>query len=305
MLEIKSGRLTALASPRLQAAATVFVLLLQRTPILKVLVEADVRAAAGVPQILRSAVVAAVTLGACDALSGATTFVSNPSGPAEATVGETFGLVFSIIGSESSGGGAGSWTILGPLPPGLGILNAVEGPTDTFKLNQGSGAITGTPTESGSWDVTFKAWEKSGQDGDQWDTEKLGPLPVVTIVASGNGQLIGGTPVDGLPDWFFSEWFGYYNTALTPWLFHAEHGFVFSGPGSTNANLYLFDIAMGTWWWTSESSYPYLYAFNPLADNAGTDIGGAWLFYFENSKGPRAFSVMTGADAGAFLFFNP
>ena len=99
MMEIHSGRLTALASPRLQAAATVMVVLLQRTPILKVLVEADLRAAAGVPQILRSAVVAAVSLGACDTLSGATTFVSNPSGPANATVGETFGLVFSITGS--------------------------------------------------------------------------------------------------------------------------------------------------------------------------------------------------------------
>ncbi|RKX34803.1 MAG: hypothetical protein DRP71_05980 [Verrucomicrobia bacterium] len=305
MLEIKSGRLTALASPRLQATATVFILLLQRTPILKVLVEADLRVAAGVPQILRSAVVAAAALGACDTLSGATTFVSNPSDPAEATVGETFGLVFSITGSDSSGGGAGSWTITGPLPPGLTVLNAVEGPTNTFKLNQGSGAITGTPTESGSWNVTFKAWEKAGQKGEPWNTEKLGPLPVVTIVVSGNGKLIGGTPVDGLEDWFFSEWFGYYNTTLTPWFFHAEHGFIYCDPDSTSANMFAYDEGMGTWWWTSESTYPYLYAFNPPADNSGTDIESAWLFYFEASKGPRAFSVMTGANAGAFLFFNP
>lgn len=305
MLEIQSGRLTALASPRLQAAATVLVLLLQRTPILKVLVEADVRAAAGVPQILRSAVVAAAALGACDTLSGATTFVSNPSDPAEATVGEPFGLVFSITGSDSSGGGAGSWTITGPLPPGLSILNAVEGPTNTFKLNQGSGAISGTPTEPGSWDVTFKAWEKTGQNGEPWNPEKLGPLPVVTIEVSGDAQLIGGAPVDGLQDWFFSEWFGYYNTTMDPWFFHAEHGFLFSSQGSSNANLFFYDGGMGTWWWTSESSYPYLYAFNPPADSAGTNIGSAWLFYFEESKTPRAFSVMTGADAGAFLFFGP
>ncbi len=190
MLEIHSGRLTALASPRLQAAATVFVLLLQRTPILKVLVEADVRVAAGVPQILRSAVVAAAALGACDTLSGATTFVSNPSSPANATTGETFGLVFSITGSDSSGGGAGSWTITGPLPPGLTIPGAVEGPTNTFKLNTGSGAITGTPAESGSWDVTFKAWEKTGQNGESWSIQKLGPLPVVEIVVSASGELV-------------------------------------------------------------------------------------------------------------------
>ncbi len=95
-----------------------------------------------------------------------------------------------------------------------------------------------------------------------------------------------------------------HNTSIAPWLFHAEHGFLYGEPSSTNANLFIYDSAMGSWWWSSESSYPFIYAFDPPADSAGTDIESAWLFYFEESKAPRAFSVMTGADAGAFLFFG-
>lgn len=180
----------ALRSPRLKAASTVLLLLLQRTPVLKILVEAESGAALGVPQILRSAVVAVAALGAVDTVTGATTFVSNPDSPVNATSGEAFAMVFSITGSESAGGGAHSWTITGPLPPGLSITGATAAANDTFKLNSATGSITGTPTEAGTWDITFKAWEKANQGGESWDTEKLGPLPVVRIEVSASGALV-------------------------------------------------------------------------------------------------------------------
>lgn len=186
MIQLYNG----LRSPRMKAASTVLLLLLQRTPVLKYLVEAESGAALGVPQILRSAVVAAAALGAVDTVTGATTFVSNPDSPVNGTSGEAFAMVFSITGSESAGGGAHSWTITGPLPPGLSITGATAGANNTYLLNSATGSITGTPTEAGSWDVTFKAWEKENQKGDSWDTEKLGPLPVVRIVVSGSGALI-------------------------------------------------------------------------------------------------------------------
>jgi hypothetical protein len=118
-------------------------------------------------------------------------------------------------------------------------------------------------------------------------------------------SLIGGIPVQGLQDWFLSPWFRYYNTTLAPWLFHAEHGFIYHDPGSTNASMFVYDDSMTAWWWTNESNYPYIYAFNPPADNAGTDIESAWLWYFEDSKTPRSFGVVTGPSADGFLFFNP
>jgi hypothetical protein len=115
----------------------------------------------------------------------------------------------------------------------------------------------------------------------------------------------GGIPIDDLEGWFFSEWFGFYATILDPWLFHAEHGFIYRYPESRNGSTYFYDDAMGAWWWTSETIYPFIYAYNPPADNAGTDTGDAWLWYFEDSKTPRVFGVATGDDAGAFLFFGP
>jgi hypothetical protein len=117
--------------------------------------------------------------------------------------------------------------------------------------------------------------------------------------------LLGGTPIDGLPGWFFSEWFGAYNTTQAPWLFHAQHGFIYRYPESTNASLFIYDDAMGAWWWTNESVYPSLYVFNPPADLGGTQIGSEWLWFFEGANGPRWFSVLMGDSAGSFLSFDP
>ena len=143
--------------------------------------------------------------------------------------------------------------------------------------------------------VVFWAELADGRDG----------IFLWSMPSGGNDPLIGGTPVDGLEGWFYSDWFGYYSTTLSPWIFHAEHGFIYRDPGSSNASMFVFDDAMVAWWWTSESNYPFLYAFDPPADNAGTDITSAWLWYFEETKTPRSFGVVTGNNAGSFLYFGP
>lgn len=117
--------------------------------------------------------------------------------------------------------------------------------------------------------------------------------------------LLGGTPVDGLKGWFLSEWFGAYNTTNAPWIFHAQHGFIYRHPESENESMFVYDDAMGAWWWTNETVYPFLYAFDPPSDNSGTDIDSCWLWYFEDNSDPRSFGVVTGNDAGEFLFFGP
>jgi hypothetical protein len=69
--------------------------------------------------------------------------------------------------------------------------------------------------------------------------------------------------------------------------------------------MFVYDDAMGTWCWTKETVYPFIYAYDPPADNAGTDIDSAWLFYFEDSRTPRVFGVVDGAKAGQILYFGP
>ncbi len=36
--------------------------------------------------------------------------------------------------------------------------------------------------------------------------------------------------------------------------------------------MYFYDDAMGAWWWTSRNVYPFIYVFDPPADNGGTDV---------------------------------
>ena len=133
-----------------------------------------------------------------------------------------------------------------------------------------------------------------------------GSFSIVLGDQSGSSEpLIGGTPVEGLEGWFLSEWFGYYSTEFAPWLFHAEHGFIYRFPESSNASTYFFDSAMGAWWWTNVSDYPSLFVFNPPVDQGGTDIGFEWVWYFEGSSGPRYFSVLTGDYTGSILRFHP
>ena len=111
--------------------------------------------------------------------------------------------------------------------------------------------------------------------------------------------------MEGLESWYLSDSFGYYSTAFAPWIFHAQHSFIYRHPLSTNENMFIYDDAMAAWWWTDETVYPFIYAFDPPADNAGTDIESEWLWYFEGTKTPRSFGVVTGPIAGSFLFFDP
>lgn len=118
-------------------------------------------------------------------------------------------------------------------------------------------------------------------------------------------KLIGGAPVEGLEDWYLSDWFGYYNTTFDPWLFHGEHGFIYRWPESTNQQTYIYDDAMKAWWFTREVDYPSVYVWDPPADKGGTQIASAWVWYEKGTKSPRVFYVLAGPDAGKTLTFDP
>ena len=90
------------------------------------------------------------------------------------------------------------------------------------------------------------------------------------------------------------------------WLLHLDHGAIYRHPESTNAGIYIYDDAMGAWWYTDQAFYPFIYVFDPPGSNdQGTDIGSDWLFYFEESNDPRQFGIVTGDHADLFLFFDP
>jgi hypothetical protein len=78
--------------------------------------------------------------------------------------------------------------------------------------------------------------------------------------------------------WHFTSWFGSYNTNFAPWVFHAEHGWLYLIEGDSTG-FYLWDTQMESILWTSASVYPSIYRFSD----------SSWIFYQKGSSNPRWF----------------
>ncbi len=79
--------------------------------------------------------------------------------------------------------------------------------------------------------------------------------------------------------WFSSTWFGAFNLNFSPWIFHAEHSWMFVSDGSTAESVFLFDLSSESWFFTGDATYPNLYSFGR----------NSWVFYFVGTSGPRNF----------------
>jgi hypothetical protein len=83
--------------------------------------------------------------------------------------------------------------------------------------------------------------------------------------------------------------FGYYAFLSANWMHHADLGYEYVSPGN-GPEVYLWDLASGHWWYTNNTTFPYLYDFTL----------NAWLYYFPDTKNaghyttnPRYFVNMT------------
>ena len=135
-------------------AATWLLLLLQRTPALRL------AAAAGefvtptrIGSLLKAVFTASASLGAVHSLAGATTLTTTQTSPVSATIGTALQLGFAITGSKSP---AASWTVSGSVPPGLTFTGGVTGGT----INVANLTLSGTPTAVGSYTFSLRGWEK-------------------------------------------------------------------------------------------------------------------------------------------------
>lgn len=145
---------------RLTVPGTLLLVLLQRTPLVRALSQAEtVLAASPIGQVLRSAMAAVASVGVMHSLAGATQFVQNPAGTVNATVGTEVQVAFTYTGTPSS---PASFTInSGALPPGLSFTPAPQGSV----IPSGTPAITGTPTQAGSYSVAVQGWNGPGGTG--------------------------------------------------------------------------------------------------------------------------------------------
>lgn len=92
---------------------------------------------------------------------------------------------------------------------------------------------------------------------------------------TGGGDIFGGISIGN--DWYSSSWFGSYNKAASPWIWHDEHGWMFTTSNASN-NIWYWTTDMG-WLWTSNMVYPFIFRQNE----------NSWLWYVKGSKNPRWF----------------
>lgn len=85
--------------------------------------------------------------------------------------------------------------------------------------------------------------------------------------------------------WFWSDWFGSFNTAFAPWLYHNEHAWLYPF-GQDPHSVVFWDGSMNAFWWTGDAIYSSMYRFS---DNS-------WLWYQPGTRSPRWFlNLKTGA----------
>ncbi len=78
--------------------------------------------------------------------------------------------------------------------------------------------------------------------------------------------------------WKWFDWFGYFNINSSPWIYHSTLGWLYAYGTSTDS-IWFWDAQMNAFWWTSRTTYPYLYRASD----------GSWLYYQEGSSNPCWF----------------
>jgi len=153
----------------LHAPAGLLVILLQRTPALRIFSQVEGLFESSGGAVLKS-IFGLAALGAYNSVAGATSFSVAPDAtPAKAAARATFAIAGSVgtalNESFSVSGAPGtpkSWSVSGTLPTGLSVSGG--NPVNvTASLPQMT--ITGTPTTAGSWTVNVTAWDSSNAKG--------------------------------------------------------------------------------------------------------------------------------------------
>ena len=180
----------------IQLPGALLIALLQRTPVLRVMAGAEpLVAGSSVAVVLRSAFTGLASLGAVQALAGATTFIvqqgqtqivrdGDPprfNNPANGTVGVDIAPVaFTVIGVSPPAPPA-SFQIKN-LPPGL----TVSGINSNGVVNVSTGVINGRPSTPGTFVTTITAYEFLNGPA-QAGNDTVGPITVTFVIAAGAG----------------------------------------------------------------------------------------------------------------------
>ena len=141
--------------PWLNAPITLLVMLLQKTPVLKLVSLTDEMVPTLSPtSILQTTVVAAASLGAVHTLVGASGIVSSPSS-LTATTGIAANAVFTVTGTIAD---PSSWQLIGNIPPGMNFSGLTSSGIVNVVTANGAAVLSGTPTTPGTYTFQMIAY---------------------------------------------------------------------------------------------------------------------------------------------------
>lgn len=141
--------------PWLNAPITLLVMLLQKSPVLKLVSLADEMVPSLSPtSILQKTVVAAASLGAVHTLVGASGIVTTPTS-LTATTGIAATAVFTVTGTIAD---PSSWQLIGNVPPGMDFSGLTSSGIVNVVTANGAAILSGTPTTPGTYTFQMIAY---------------------------------------------------------------------------------------------------------------------------------------------------
>jgi len=166
------------------------VTLLERTPVLRALITVETPLFTPIGSLVRALVVPAAALGAVHTLVGASTqLVANTTLPAKATVGQPFAMSVAITGLGVSF--AQSWDVTNSLPPGvIPAGSVISGGQFVINSSNGTLALSGTPTTSGTYTFTARGYQFTNRTG----PVTTGSTSIVVVTAPNAAPVITRAP---------------------------------------------------------------------------------------------------------------
>jgi autotransporter-associated beta strand protein len=138
-------------------------------------------------------------------------------------------------------------------------------------------AATASDLRATYYDGTTNVWSSSSLYSTYGSKIDLTGYTVVTDTSSFLSWSDCGVPVNG---WNDSSWYGWFcfDTSFGNWIYQQYHGwqYIFA---AGNGVIYPYDVATGSWWFTSEGYYPYIYDYE----------ASTWLYYVGGTTPNRTF----------------
>lgn len=187
-----------------------------------------------------------------------------------------------VVGRYSNRDGLGAFLTLEPRPGGQKQVREITGGSNFLGQNEFTAHFGLSAQTEPVFRLTVR-WPSGLQQVFQ-------DITVNTTLIAVEEDPFQGTAINGASHWRTSNWFGIYQVAYWPWVYHQENGWQYVSQGDSDANIYVWDAGLTAWCFIGESSYRWIYLY-------GEREGWVWVFS-DNTPERRFFQRL---DDGSLI----